>query len=130
MIEPITSFRPCLNLSAEVNHEIVASEFEGGVFLRDLAPATVLYIETAHHCYTAIVLAGNSVLMSGHPKYCPEPVEVKISGSTWGGSMLKPCFIGRGMHLEFKHPDFRSLITTSRIRDIREATPQSSFPYT
>jgi hypothetical protein len=111
-----------------VNREIVASEIEGGVFLHDLAPYTVLHIETAHRCYTAVILAGNSVLISGHPTYCPEPVEVRICGSTWGGSMLKPSFIGRGMHLEFQHPDFRSPITTSRITNIREAIPQSSFP--
>jgi hypothetical protein len=43
---------------------------------------------------------------------------VRIEGSTWGGSMLKVRFIGRGMRLEFRHPVFRTIIT-SRIVDIR-----------
>jgi len=54
----------------------------------------------------------------GHPQYCPEPVAVRIAGSTWDGSMLKLQFIGRGMRLEFRHPVFRT-IKTSRIVDIR-----------
>jgi hypothetical protein len=93
---------------------------EGGVFLADLPPATVLEIQTQHHHYMAATLAENSVLISGHPEYCPEPVLVAIAGSTWGGSRLKRGFVGRGMHLEFSHPAYRAPITTSRIKEIRE----------
>jgi hypothetical protein len=57
-------------------------------------------------------------LICGHPQYCPDLVPVRIEGSTWGGSMLKMRFIGRGMHLEFWHPTYRT-IRTSRIVDIR-----------
>ena len=46
---------------------------------------------------------------------------VDIQGSTWGGSLLKQGFIGRSMHLEFRHPDFQTPITTSRIVDVRAA---------
>ena len=59
-------------------------------------------------------------MLSGHPEFCPEPVQVAISGSTWGGAMLKQRYIGRGMHLEFCHPDYRTPIITSRIQEIRE----------
>jgi len=34
--------------------------------------------------------------------------------------MLKTAFIGRSMRLEFKHPEYRTPIVTSRITDIRE----------
>jgi hypothetical protein len=43
---------------------------------------------------------------------------VQISGSTWGGSMIKMKFIGRGMRLEFNHPSYRT-ITTTKILEIR-----------
>ncbi len=43
-----------------------------------------------------------------------------IAGSTWGGSMLKVRFIGRGMHLEFRHPGYTTPIVTSLILEIRE----------
>ena len=118
-------FIPHPNFSDEVNRHIVQSEVEGGVFLEDLSPSTVLLIETKHHSYTAVVLGGSQALISGHPQYCPQPVQVNISGSTWGGSMLKMRYVGRGMHLEFSHPDYRTPIITSPIKEIREC-PQTN----
>jgi hypothetical protein len=60
----------------------------------------------------------NEALVWGHPEFCPEPVLVHICGSTWGGSMLKQYFIGRGMHLEFLHPRFQRILTAP-ILEIR-----------
>ena len=60
-------FIPHPNLGDEVNRHIVQSEIEGGVFLEDLSPSTVLQIETKHHCYTTVVLGGSQVLICGHP---------------------------------------------------------------
>jgi len=113
-------FRSHPNLSDEVNRNVVQSEIEGGVFLHNLPPATVLEIQTRHHCYEVVLLGDNSALISGHPKYCPEPVRVSIEGSTWGGSMLKRRFVGRGMHLEFRHPEYQTPIVTSPVKEIRE----------
>src|SRR5579864_5460821 len=115
-----TMFTPHPNLSDEVNANIVRSEIEGGVSLGDLPPSTVLEIQTQHHRYTAVFLGESQALISGHPEYCPEPVLVAIAGSTWGGSMLKLRYIGRGMHLEFCHPEYRTPIVTSRIQEVRE----------
>ena len=113
-------FTPHPNLSDEVNRNIVQSEIEGGVFLEGLPPDTVLQIRTQHHFYTALLLGEGSALISGHPQYCPQPVQVTIAGSTWGGSMLKVRFIGRGMRLEFHHPAYSTPIVTSPIQEIRE----------
>jgi hypothetical protein len=113
-------FTPHPNLSDEVNRNIVQSEIEGGVFLEGLPPDTVLQIRTQNHFYTALFLGEGTALISGHPQYCPEPVQVTIAGSTWGGSMLKLRFIGRGMHLEFHHPAYSTPIITSAIQEIRE----------
>src|SRR5271157_4323675 len=101
-------FRAHPNFSDEVNRNIVQSEIEGGVFLNDLPPATVLEIQTQHHCYLVVLLSDNNALISGHPQYCPEPTLVAIAGSTWGGSMLKRRYVGRGMHMEFRHPEQRT----------------------
>ena len=96
------------------------SEIEGGVYLNDLPPSTVLEIQTQHHCYQVVLLDDKSVLISGHPEFCPEPIKVAIAGSTWGGSMLKRRFVGRGMYLEFRHPKYQTPIVTSRVQEIRE----------
>jgi hypothetical protein len=115
-----TLFKAHLNLSDEVNRNIIGSEIEGGVFLDRLQLHSVLLIQTQHRCYTAVMLGGSKALISGHPKYCPEPTLVGIAGSTWGGSMLKRRFVGRGMHLEFCHPEYPTPIVTSRVQEIRE----------
>ena len=122
-VRPFCMFKPHPNLADEVNRSIIRSEIEGGVFLSDLPPSTVLEIQTMHHCYKAVLLGGSEALLSGHPEFCPEPVQVAISGSTWGGSMLKLQFVGRGMHLEFRHPQYPTPIVTSPIQEIRD-TPQ------
>ncbi len=112
-------FRPHPNLSDEINRNIIQSEIDGGVHLDALGKGAVLRVETQHHRYTVVNLGQGRALISGHPVYCPDPVPVSIEGSTWGGSMLKMRFIGRGMHLEFLHPQHRRIIT-SRVREICE----------
>ena len=52
----LVMFSPHPNLADDVNHAIIQSEIEGGVFLHDLPPSTVLHIQTMHHCYTAVLL--------------------------------------------------------------------------
>jgi hypothetical protein len=111
-------FRTHENLSDGVNGNIVQSEIEGGVHLGDLSPGTVLEVLTQNRAYTILYKGWDQVLISGHPVFCPQPVPVTILGSTWGGSMIKTRFIGRGMRLEFDHPQFEP-IRTSVILDVR-----------
>src|SRR6202047_5260717 len=118
-------FNPHPNLADEVNRSIIQSEIEGGVYLGALPPSTVLQTLTLNHCYTAVLLGGSEALLSGHPEFCPEPVQVAIAGSTLGGSMLKIQYVGRGMHLEFRHPQYPTPIITSAIQEIRD---QVQFP--
>jgi hypothetical protein len=106
------------SFSDTMNDDIIRSEIEGGVYLRDLAPGSALSVQTMNRVYEIVVLGDGTVLISGHPEFCPEPTAVTIQGSTWGGSMLKVKFLGRGMHLEFQHPLHRTVLT-SRILDIR-----------
>jgi hypothetical protein len=112
-------FHPHANLSEEINNNIVQSEVEGGVHLRDVPPGTVLEVQTQNRAYKILYKGWDQALISGHPVFCPEPVSVTIHGSTWGGSMLKSRYIGRGMRLEFGHPDYEP-IRTSVIVDVRE----------
>ena len=116
---------PHPNLSDQVNHNIVASEIEGGVYLGDLPRESTLEVETQNRSYTIVLYESGAALISGHPRYCPEPVLVKIEGSNWGGSMLKPSYVGRGMHLEFRHPEYEQPIITSKILEIRQRSKRA-----
>ena len=111
---------PHPNLCDQVNRNIIQSEIEGGVYLWDLPHQSTLEVETQNRSYTLVLCGPGEVLISGHPRYCPEPVLVRIEGSNWGGSILKPSFVGRGMHLEFRHPEYEQPIITSRIIEIRQ----------
>ena len=112
-------FTPSPHLCDAVNSRIVQSEIEGGVHLRDVAPGTRLEVRTQNRKYTIQYQGSGQALISGHPVFCPEPVLVNIHGSTWGGSMLKERYIGRGMCLEFAPPELHP-ITTSVIVEVRE----------
>jgi hypothetical protein len=95
---------------------------EEGFYLNDLADGAVVDIETQHRHYRLVKRADTHVRISGHPIFCPEPVEVEVEGSIGSRPMLvpNPGFIGRGMYLVFKHPLFEQVITTSRIREIHK----------
>lgn len=121
-------FAPHPRLSDQINHNIIQSELEGGVFLYELPVGSGLQVETQNRFYNIEHLgikkdsSGSdhyTCLISGHPEFCPEPVEVEIYGSIWGGSMIKLHFIGRGMRLEFRHQEL-GVIWTSSIKEITQ----------
>jgi hypothetical protein len=112
-------FRPHPNLGDEVNENICQSDVEGGVFLHDLEIGAVLEIKTRNHTYRLEKLGEGKVRISGHPEFCPEPVVVRLHGCTWGKSMLRVDFVGRGMNMEFRHPT-HGVVCTSRILEVRE----------
>jgi hypothetical protein len=114
------------NLGSEINQNILRSELDGGVFLDDLQPGATLEVQTKNRLYLLQNCDQGQMLISGHPEHCPEPVLVKVYGSTWGHSMLKLRYIGRGMRLEYRHPT-RGLIRTSRILDVRERPEHQLF---
>jgi hypothetical protein len=119
MFEQSGMFVPHQNLSDQINGNIIRSEIEGGVYLRDLPDSSTLEVITQNRPYTLVLVRDGDAWISGHPEFCPEPVLVRIAGSNWGGSMLKAAFLGRGMHLEYRHPKYRGPIVTSTIVDIR-----------
>src|SRR5690242_6760864 len=90
-------FLPHPNFSDEVNHNFAQSEIEGGVHLEDLPHGSILEVQTESRVYTIVHHGWGHALISGHPEFCPDPVQVQIYGSNWGGSMLKALYIGRGM---------------------------------
>jgi hypothetical protein len=92
-----------------------------GLYLDELSTGSVVELETQHHHYTLVKRGGDQVLISGHPYFCPRPINVQIEGSfpNLPISVPKPGFIGRGMYLLFNHPVYHS-VTTSRIREIHK----------
>lgn len=104
-------------LAGAVRRLIVRSEMDGGLQLGGLRDGSRVVVQTQNRSYELEVREGQ-VWICGHPVFCPRPVQVRVHGSSWGGSMLKVAYIGRGMHLEFEHPQYAT-VTTSKIVAIR-----------
>ena len=114
----IVEIHPASVASLAMDAGASSSGIEMGVHMGDLPPGAQLQVSTRHHTYSIEKLTGLNARISGHPEYCAEPVEVLIGGGNWGGSMLKPGYIGRGMRLEFWHPAHK-LVATSKVVDIQ-----------
>jgi hypothetical protein len=102
--------------------ETTESEAGGGIYLDELPEGSVLEVETSGHRYTIVNRTHGEALISGHPRFCPQPTAVIIGGSALGGCMVKAGFIGLGMRLTFQLPTHRT-ITTSPIMQIRTTSP-------
>jgi len=107
-------------LTPEVNARIARSEVEGGVWLKDIPVGGIIEIQTGNTLYR-LEHREDGFYISGNQRFCPEPTKCTISGSTWGGTMLKMQLIGRGMNLEYK-PAGWSTLTSTPISEIREVT--------
>lgn len=112
-----TTFGALRGLAAEIRERIVRSEVEGGLRLTGLKNGSRVLVQTVNRLYELHIRNGQTWI-SGHPEFCPRPVPVNVRGSSWGGSMLKVEYLGRGMHMEFRHPR-HSVVTTSPIVSIR-----------
>ena len=119
-------FTPLPGLNEGINQNACQSEGQGGLCLDNLKVGDLLEVETKTRTYFIENRGNGQILISGHPKYCPQPTPVELYGSTWGGIILKPRFIGRHMSLAFRHPQ-HGVIRTSRIQEIRRLSqaPQS-----
>jgi len=84
---------------------------------KNLAPGSRIDVETKSRHYFIECLGGNSVRISGHPEYCPEPVQAQLEGSVDREGTLEVGFIGRGMRMMFLLSEHRP-VTTSRILSV------------
>lgn len=82
-----------------------------------LAPGCVLQLETKTRRYRVECLGGDEIRISGHPDYCPVPVQAKVRGSINRQGVYKTGLIAPGMRLMFRRNDDQ-VIATSEITAI------------
>jgi hypothetical protein len=89
---------------------------------RSLVPGSLIDVETKSRHYRIEYLGGNSIRVSGHPEFCPNPVKGSLHGSLDRDGTLEAGFIACGMRmillLDNSHP-----ITTSRVLHVRVEKP-------
>jgi len=106
------------NLTDEVNDAIEESETAGGAHLDKLEVGKKLLVQTRNTAYL-VERRKNGLYISGNKNYCPTPRKCSIPGSTFGGSMIKLDFLGRGMYMECWIEGVGT-VTTSQIQEVKE----------
>ena len=90
---------------------------------KNLIPGSLIDVETKHRHYQIECLGGSAIRISGHPEYCPDPVEARLEGSLGKEAGLEWGVIGRGKRMVFRldkhHP-----VTTSRVLSIHVDQPK------
>lgn len=101
-----------MRLGPEITRRIEEQKRLGGINVSILEPGTRIEVQTLNSLYKLEVLDDGLVRMQGG-NYLPEPVEGEFKGSTWGTSLLKQHWIGKGMKMEFAHGE--KILTTSIV---------------
>ena len=102
-----------------VSTQITNRPITNGILVTDLPVGAVFEVTTVNRIYTVENRGEGRMLISGHPKYCPEPVLVDQFGSA---SICTLPVIGPGLCLAYRHPR-HGRIRTSRVESIREIQP-------
>lgn len=90
-----------------------------GIFLKDIPEDALVEVHTQNSIYEITVIdpEDGKVAVCGSGRFFTRPEVCHLSGSTWGGSMLRVKWIGIGMHLEVVRID-GTRIVTSVVRNI------------
>ena len=89
---------------------------------KNLIPGSMIDVETKTRHYRIEYLGGNSIRVSGHPEYCPDPVPACLHGALDQDGCLEVGFIACGMKLIFVLGDDQP-ITTSRVMHVSVEPP-------
>jgi len=102
-----------------------SAEMPNSVEIQSLTPGSVIDVETKSRHYQIECLGGNNMRISGHPQYCPKPVEAELAGSVdREGTYTNGCIVP-GKHLVFMLNHDRP-VTTSRVLSVHVDSPTAS----
>jgi hypothetical protein len=94
---------------------------------KNLAPGSLIDVETKSRHYRIECLGGDSVRISGHPEYCPQPVAARLQGSVSREGFLEPGLVERGLRMLFVL-DEQFPVTTSKVMNIHVDPPKPGEP--
>src|SRR2546427_4072869 len=93
-----------------------------GVDINNLNPGSLIEVETTSRRYHIECLGGNTMRISGHPDFCPNPVEAELQGSVDREGMYESGFITPGKQLVFVLARDR-FVTTTRVLSVHVDEP-------
>lgn len=84
-----------------------------GIVLTETSVETEIEARTANNVYRLTHARQGLIEISGHPKYCPNPVCVPIGGARWLDDSSKSPFLAPGMSIQFVDGAGRSVLTST-----------------
>ena len=105
-----------LNLDPRILALLDLQDEKPGIYIDKLVKGDCLIINTRNSVYKFTKTSDDKFLITGGSRW-PEPTEIYICGSTFGGSMIKNDYIGYQMHIELQRigePD--KVVTTSSVQ--------------
>ena len=100
--------------AASIHDIAIAINESDGVNVADLPPSTTLLVRTSNSLYRIVIWRGTTVTVQGGHHF-PRSTLCQFNGSGFGGSVLKPGWIGRGLRMEITAGDRR--FVTSPVLD-------------
>ncbi len=85
---------------------------EAGIFLERLPAGTAVEARTSNHCYLIRLVSEGRAEISGHERYCPRPVLVRLRGTQWLDSSIEQCYVAAGLQLQFVDHEGVSVLTS------------------
>ena len=83
-----------------------------GIVLTETSVGTEIEARTANNVYRLTHARQGLIEISGHPKYCPNPVCVPVGGARWLDHSSKLPFLAPGMSIQFADGTGRSVLTS------------------
>ena len=89
-----------------------------GILLTETPVGTEIEARTANNVYRLRHAQRGLIAISGHPKYCPDPVCIPVGGACWLDQSSESPFLAPGMSIQFVDRSGRSVVT-SKIESIQ-----------
>ena len=122
IVAPTAGANPVVPKQCTLDGFVDAVSDRDGIGLREVEPLGTLLARTENSVYRIIPLeVGSSRILIQGGRFFPEPTEVRLAGSGFGGSFLKLGWIGLGLRMEILWDGQR--IITSRIRTVQVQQP-------
>jgi len=120
-------------IDPDIQELIREQEKKSGLNVTVLEKGTKLTVETNNSIYQIVVVEGREItLMGGMTKEgdirFPKPIRAMFIGSTWGGSIMKPDWIGQDMRMEIII-DPANVLNTSFVKNIEIESPDGKWSY-
>lgn len=88
-----------------------------GIDLEGVAIGTKIVVDTRNSRYVIVKITDDVYTLQGGSRWA-EPTRIFIGGSTFGGSCIRPKWLGDGMNIEIYEEATKKCVVTSPVKNL------------